>query len=171
MDADNQATFQNQFQAGKEALEQGQYRLSIQYLEAASQLIALSSRLGGELQICLVTAYQAAERSQDARSLCQQLTKHPHPEIRKQGKRILYILEAPRLQRPKEWMTEIPNLENFAESDAQYRRGSGSRSAQIEKSSPTEPIDLSQLKTQDNHFIWIALLVVLLGLGGFLWLQ
>jgi hypothetical protein len=99
VDSDRQAQFHREYQAGREALEHGQYRRSIQHLEAANQLVATSSRLGGEVQMWLVSAYQAAGRLPEARSLCQKLTKHNHPDIRKQSKQVLYILDAPRLQR------------------------------------------------------------------------
>ena len=43
--------FQEKFQAGKLALEQGRYRLSVENLEEAIQLVTLGSRAGGEAQL------------------------------------------------------------------------------------------------------------------------
>ena len=34
-----------------------------------------------------------------------------------------------------------------------------------------EPIDLSQVNTQDNQFIWVALGVIFLIIGGLIWLS
>ena len=166
MGSENQEKFQIQYQAGKYALERGQYRLSVERLEAAKQLVTGSSRLGGEAQIWLVTAYQAAGMCAEAIALCRQLSRHPHPEIRKQGKRLLYIIEAPQLKRPKEWMTEIPDLAALSESEPQYRRGSNAAKGKQRKSSQVEPIDWSQVNTKDNQFIWVALFAILLILGG-----
>jgi hypothetical protein len=167
--ADKQEQFQIEYQTGKYAFERGQYRLSVQHLEKASQLVALRTCQGGEVQIWLVTAYQAANQLSEARTLCRQLTTHPHLEIRKQGKRLLYILEAPQLKRPPEWMSEIPDLSKAPESKDQYLRGSGT----VKKTSTPapKPIDLSQVNTKDNQFIWVALLLVLLILGGTIWLS
>ncbi|AFY76253.1 hypothetical protein Ple7327_0824 [Pleurocapsa sp. PCC 7327] len=170
MVSDKQEQFQTEYQKGKYTFERGQYRLSVQHLEKASQLVALGSRLGGEVQIWLVTAYQAASQLQEAISLCRQLTKHPHPEIRKQSKRLLYIIEAPQLKRPREWMSEIPDLSKASESDARSLSGSGSSTTNKASSSTIEPIDLSQVNTKDNHFIWVALVLILLLLGGVIWL-
>jgi tetratricopeptide (TPR) repeat protein len=161
--SNKQEQLQFEYQKGKNAFERGQYRISIQHLEKASELVASGSRLGGEVQIWLVTAYQAANQLSEAISLCRQLTKHPHPEIRKQSKRLLYIIEAPRLQRPREWMTEIPDMSKASDSQGQSLRGSGTIA---KNSSPAiEPIDLSQVNTKDNKFIWVALAIVLLILG------
>ena len=169
MSSINQEKFQTEYRAGKRTLECGQYRLSIQHLEAASKLVTGSSRVGGEVQLWLVSAYQAAGNQTEAIALCQNLSVHPHLEIRKQGKRLLYIIQAPKLERPREWMTEIPDLSSLEGSEPKDRRGSNParQSRQIQE----EALDLSQVNTQDNQFIWIALLVLLLGLGSLVWLS
>lgn len=160
--------FQEEYKAGKEALERGQYGISIERLEKAYQLVSEGSRLGGEVGISLVTAYQAANRVEDAIALCQKLTTHPHPEIRLSGKRILYIIQAPALKRPSEWMTEIPDLAALPESDPKDRRGSSPAQVKQKTGTELEPLDLSSVNTKDNLFIWLALLAIILVLGG-LW--
>ena len=110
MTANNQERFQQKYQAGKQALERGQYRLSIECLEAATESITPNSRRGGEVQIWLVTAYQAANQLDRAIALAQELATHPDTQTREQAQRILYIINAPKLERPKEWMSEIPDL-------------------------------------------------------------
>ena len=162
MDSDRQEQFQREYQAGQEALEHGQYRRSVQHLEAAKQLVAASSRLGGEVQMWLVNAYQAAGRLPEARSLCQKLTKHPHPDTRKQSKQILYIIDAPRLQRSPDWLTKIPTVENWSDGDSRYQQGSGGGRQGKNPLPEPETIDLSQVNTKDNGFIWLALLLILL---------
>lgn len=165
----NQEKLQTEYRAGKRALESGQYRLSIQHLEAASKLVTGASRLGGEVNLWLVSAYQAAGKQTEAIALCQKLSAHPHPEIRKQGNRLLYIMQAPKLARPREWMTEIPDLSSLEGSDPKDRRGSNParKNSRIQE----EALDLTQVNAEDNQFIWVALLVLLLGLGSLIWLS
>ena len=172
MVSDNREKFRIQYQAGKEAFERGQYRKSIQYLEAARELTARSSRLGGEAQMWLVTAYQAAGKDKEAVNLASELATHPHPEISQQAKRLLYIIQAPELKRPKEWMSEIPDLANTADSTAKYvtAKSQNKSNAGSSKNS-SEPIDLSQVDTDDNQFIWVALIVTLLTFVGLFWLR
>ncbi|MBR8827793.1 MAG: tetratricopeptide repeat protein [Gomphosphaeria aponina SAG 52.96 = DSM 107014] len=168
MGSENKEKFRLNYQAGKKAFEGGQYQKSVAYLEAARKLISPNSRLGGEALMWLVSAYQAAGKSEEAIALCRELAVHPHPEIRQQGKNLLYILQAPRLKRPREWMSEIPDLATLAASEVQFRRGSGDRRKQPSKIE--EPIDLSQVNTKDNQFIWVALWGILLTLGGLFFL-
>ena len=181
MSSENKEKFQTEFQAGKVAFERGEYRAAVKHLEAACALMSRNSRLGGEAQMWLVTAYKAADQKPEAIALCQQVSRHPDPETRKQGKRLLYILQAPKLVRPAEWMTQIPDLAAIAESDPKDRRGSnntttskrdcpeGAAQSDRKDQRELEPVDLSQVNTKDNQFIWIALIAIVLTMGGLIW--
>lgn len=156
-----------EYQAGIAAFERGQYRESVDRLQKASALTARNSRLGGKIQIWLVTAYEAAGQRTEAIALCEQLKQHPDSETSKQGKRLLYIMQAPQLKRPTEWMTQIPDLAAIADNESQARIGSGNN----QPKQPPQPefVDLSQVNTQDNRFIWVSLIAIGLTLIGLLW--
>ncbi len=176
MSSESEEKFQQvaiEYQAGQTAFERGQYRESVQHLARAGSLAGQNSRLGGEIQIWLVTAYEAAGQRQDAIALCRQLKHHPAIETRKQSRQLLYILEAPRLNLRPEWLTQIPDLSEVSDDDSKYRRGGSTSSAPrpAQSTSTSEPIDLSQINTKDNRFIWIALLAIALTLGGLVWLS
>ncbi len=168
-----------QYRAGREAFERGMYRQSIQSLEKAVSLVNRQSPLGGEMQIWLVTAYEAAEQRQDAIALCEQLGRHPNIDTRKQSRRLLYILKAPRLKMRPEWLTEIPDLATLDEADRSNLKTSRfaetvprkPRQPRTQPKPDLEPIDLSQVNTQDNRFTWVALAAIALTLGGLLWLS
>jgi len=160
------------FQTGKIAFESGKYREAVENLEKASALVAGNSRLGGEVQLWLVTAYEAAGRTEEAIALCQQLKRHPYSETSKQARRLVYILQAPKLQRPSEWMTEIPDLAALSDHESKIRLTAKSRQSSGQKK-PPEPefIDLSQVNTSDNRFIWLALIVIAFTLLYLVWLS
>ncbi len=159
--------FQRKYQAGKYAFERGQYRLSIEELEAASKLVESYSRLVGEAQMWLVNAYQAAGKQSEAIALCEELTTHPHPKIRRQSKDLLYIIKAPRLKRPQKWMSKIPELDSLSESPTEYRIGK----TKIKPKRQIETVDLSQVNTKDNQFIWLGLLLTIMTICGLFWLS
>jgi hypothetical protein len=168
-DNNPQEISRQQYLAGKKALERGEYRQSIADLEAATTSVNLASRLGGEIQIWLVTAYQAAGDVTTAISLCRQLTRHPHPLVRQQAQKILYIIEAPQLKRPKEWMSEIPDLGNMPEEVSQLSiaaKSTTNRTNRQQKLESQESIDPTTIDTKDNQFIWFALIASLLVIGG-----
>ncbi len=171
MSSENLEIVRTEYQAGKAAFERGQYRESVQHLEKASALVARNSRLGGEVQIWLVTAYEATGQRTEAIALCEQLKRHPDAETSKQGRRLLYILQAPQLKRPTEWLTQIPDLGTLPNNDTQAHLGSSTatinRSPQ-QRPQP-KPIDPAQVNTRDNRFIWVALIALGLTLAGLFW--
>ena len=170
MTTDNREKFHQKYQAGKQALERGQYRLSIENLEAATELVALNSRRGGEAQIWLVTAYQAANKLDQAIALAQELITHPDNQTREQAQRILYIIKAPKLARPKEWMSEIPDL---AATDQGKPRYVAAKQKSTPKPTELELEDGEQSSTEapDNQFVWFALLLIIAVLSCLAWLS
>jgi tetratricopeptide (TPR) repeat protein len=158
--------------SGKAAFENGNYRQAVGYLEAAMAEIEPRSKLGGEVQLWLVTAYEASGEMSAAIELCAQLTKHPQITTRQESKRILYILQAPELNRRDEWITKIPDLKDI-EENPNSRGGSGTRKSRpipVKKLPPPKPIDPSEIETKDNGFIQVMLglaLVVATGLWFF----
>lgn len=89
MSAESLEIAKTRYQTGKIAFENGQYREAVENLEKASALLARNSRLGGEVEIDLVTAYEAAGRTDDAIALCERLKRHPHLETSKQARQML----------------------------------------------------------------------------------
>lgn len=169
---ETQETFERNYQAGQKAFENGQYRASIAYLETACALVKRSSCLGGEVQIWLVIAYQAANATEAAIALCEKLLFHPDSQTKKQAKNLSYILKAPQLKRPEEWMTNIPDLVNLDGNSlnnyyANIKPKAQENRDRIDELSESSSLDPQEINNQDNQFTEFALLLILLILGGF----
>jgi tetratricopeptide (TPR) repeat protein len=166
---------QTQFLAGQAAFERGQYRQAIEALDKAIGYAGRNSALGGEAQIWLVNAYQAADRNLEAIALCESLGSHPNLKTRKQSRRMISILKAPKLKLREEWMTKIPDLSQLDEAKSKNKKASGyPPSAPRPRPRPKpaqEPVDLSQVETKDNGFVWIALGAIVLTVAGLVWLS
>jgi Tetratricopeptide repeat len=158
--------------AGQTAFENGNYRQAVALLEAALAEIEAKSKLGGEIQLWLVTAYEASGNLSRGIELCSQLIRHPHLETRQESKRVLYILQAPELNRRDEWITKIPDLQEIEENPS-LKGGSGavrkSRPVPLRKMPPPLPIDPSEIETKDNGFIKVLLLLAILAVAGLYW--
>lgn len=170
MTAEKLEIVQKEYQAGRVAFESGRYARAVQSLETASGLVERTSRLGGEVQMWLVTAYEASGDTERAIALCKQLVRHPRPETRQQAKRLLYILEAPKLTIPEEWRVKIPDLAALDDNQSISFQANPNADIKYAKPQPKapEPVDLSQVNTKDNKFIWAALIAIVLILGGLL---
>ncbi len=170
MTTENLELAKSHYQIGTTAFENGQYREAVENLEKASTLLGINTRFAGEVQIWLVNAYEAAGHSEEAINLCQQLSRHPHYEIRQQAKRLVYILKAPKLNRPKEWMTEIPDLDIISDHKSKTVITSQTKKyTSKQKPVELEYIDLSTVNTQDNRFVWVALIAVGLTIFYLVW--
>lgn len=132
----------------------------------------------GEAQIWLITAYEAAGERNRALDLCRIVSKHPDWDTRKQAKRLLYILEAPKLRMHPEWLTEIPDLTEIGDNDD--RNWGGSKFASTAPPKPAEekgyvlpePADPSKVNVGDDRSLWLALgAAILVVLGLFAWSQ
>lgn len=157
---------------GCAAFERGDYRQSIEKFEKAVALAKPVTSLGGEIQTWLVNAYAATDRTPEAISLCEKLSHHPDWDTREQGKRLLYILQAPKLKSRPEWLSQIPDLGNLTDEGSggfQARTAAPRRRSQPRPE--PEPLDLSQVNTQDNRFLWVALGGSGLVIAGLLWLS
>ncbi|NER80141.1 MAG: hypothetical protein F6K42_11280 [Leptolyngbya sp. SIO1D8] len=158
------------YAAGQLAFEHGNYREAVSSLEAGSQLAGGATSLGGMIQLWLMNAYFAANRPQEAIALGEKLAKHPDGEVRKQSQRVVEILKAPQLKRRADWVTPIPDLSNLEAGNenrltlSQY--GSTKATPKAISLPPSPPEDLSQINTRDNGFLWIALVAIILTLGG-----
>ena len=165
-----QSQFLTRFSQGQAAFDRGQYRQSIGEFEAALQLTTVGSKQGGEAQLWLAMAYQAAGDTETAKQLCRKLIRHPHPDCRQQSQQVLAILQAPQLARPAEWMTPIPDLTNQENSRpviAQMRRPRRPKP----EPSPIQFEDTRRMNTRDNGFILAAIAFILALLGVTYWLS
>jgi Tetratricopeptide repeat len=166
-------TFDTDYQAGQIAFERGKYRQAVSYLLAALAQVQPNTRIGGEVQVWLATAYEATGQIPEAKALCLKLSSHPNLDTRQASKRMLYIMQAPELVRRDEWLVKIPDLSHL--EDAEGNPAVNHPPALLSPSQPKSidekyaPVDLSQVNTQDNGFISIGLILTILTLFG-LWL-
>ena len=167
--SEKKAAAREQLAMGQYAFDRGRYKQAIAHFQTALALSNPISMRGGEVQLWLVNAYVAAGEQQAGLALCRKLIRHPDLDTQRQSKRLLYILEAPELELKPEWTTKIPDLSGLdRDGDKKFVQKAKKPRRQKQKAEP-EPIDLSQVNTEDNQFVWIALLGILLTIGGLFW--
>jgi Tetratricopeptide repeat len=168
-------TFDTDFQSGQIAFERGEYRQAVSYLLAAIAQVQPNTKIGGEAQVWLATAYEATGQISEAKALCLQLSNHPNLDTRQASKRMLYIMQAPELTRRDEWLIKIPDLSQIEDAEGKVPVNSLPilpSKAKVKVKSLDEiyaPVDLSQVNNKDNGFISIALIFTIATLVG-LWL-
>ncbi len=96
------------------ALARGDYGQCLAFLKPLLKSHPLPSEEGGKIGILMVTAYMGLGDEQTAVSTCRLITKCKNNELRQRAKQLLQVLEAPSLQRPKNWSVRLPNIEMTA---------------------------------------------------------
>ena len=94
----------------RQALERGDYGRCCQLLEPLLAQHAASTRLGGELRLLLATAQMGQGDTVAAAATCRSLRACRDAGLRAQAKDLQEVLEAPALERPREWSMTLPSL-------------------------------------------------------------
>lgn len=167
--AKTKAQAEESLRLGQTVFERGRYRKAIEHFQQALALANPMGAKGGEIQTWLVNAYIAAGDNEAGLALCRKLILHPDLDTKQQSKRLLYILEAPELEMKPEWITQIPDLSGLEDDKGRSYAQQPKKARRRQPKPEPEPIDLSQVNTADNQFVWIALIGIALTLGSLAW--
>jgi tetratricopeptide (TPR) repeat protein len=158
------------FSVGQAQFAGGRYREATEAFQSAIAQTDPNSKLGGEIQLWLVMAYEALDLREEARTLCRQLHTHPVRKIRTESKRVQYILEAPKLSTRSEWITAIPDLSQLPDADDLRPQGPAvTYQPPPRPAINPEPVDLSQVNTEENGFVWVAIAGLIVIVSLLLW--
>jgi len=94
----------------RSALASGEYRKVVDLLLPLKAQFPASCSEGAELRLWLATGYQGLNEQSSAVACCREVLLLGGSEQRRQAQAVLAIIEAPVLQRQKEWCIELPSL-------------------------------------------------------------
>jgi hypothetical protein len=94
----------------RSALASGEYRKVVDLLLPLKAQFPASCSEGAELRLWLATGYQGLNEQASAVACCREVLLLGGSEQRRQAQAVLAIIEAPVLQRQKEWCIELPSL-------------------------------------------------------------
>ena len=106
--------------AAVDAMNRGDYDRSVKLLNRACYFAGVTSRMGGQMQLWLGQALYAAGRRGESQKLLTGLKSHPDSDVRKVGKELLFILQAPELVLDETNRVAI-DMDNFND-DTVYER-------------------------------------------------
>ncbi len=121
------------------AVSRGDYGQGIALLEPLVKSHPLPGKAGSTIRMLMVTALMGKGEEQKAIKECKLLTTSIDNDIRQNAKQLLNVLEAPSLERPKNWSIYLPKLEMSAFT--------GDRLSNISNSKNTKKIKVSHPPT------------------------
>jgi len=156
-------------QQARVALDRGEYGQVLRLLEPLCANHPATSPEGGHLRLLMATALMGQGRTDTAADCCRSLQGCRDEQLRQQARDLLLVLEAPELNRPREWSLTLPSLASAPPLESLSRGGSWrqSRSA-APKPEPAPPVGPVQAPRGFAALVVALLLSVLLSqlLGG-----
>jgi len=148
----------------RRSLDRGDYGLVLRRLDPLVAVYPSGTAEGAELQMLMATAWMGLGDSGRAIACCQLLRRSSDPGLRAQARELLAVLEAPALERPRDWSITLPEL-----SDAEAVQGRVAQLAGRRRSSqppPPPPPPVGPTRANLGFALMVAALMLLAVLLG-----
>ena len=96
--------------SARQAIERGEYGHSLRLLEPLAAAHGPATAVGAGVRLLMVTALMGQGESERAVDCCRSLQACVDATLRAQARDLLTVLEAPALQRPRNWSLTLPDL-------------------------------------------------------------
>ena len=149
----------------RQALDRGDYGRCQQLLAPLLEQHPASTPLGGQLRLMLATAQMGQGNSAAAAATCRSLRVCRDAGLRAQAKELQEVLDAPALERPREWSMTLPSLAEVQPLEGQAQALARRRRRPIAPPPPAPPTGPT---TAPWGFALVALALLLITalLGG-----
>ena len=145
------------------ALERGDYGQVVRLLTTADGITPTNK--DAELLLLLATAWMGLGRNEEALLCCRRLRASNDPSLCAQARELQRVLEAPALERPREWSLTLPDL--GSSEAAMGRQLSSIKRTRRPKPPPPPPPAVGPTQAPLGFAVVVSLLVLLgLLLGG-----
>jgi len=106
--AERDALVDGFFALGRELFSRGRYAESVTHLRKAVSFLGAGSRVGGQIELWMAQALDAAGDKNQAKKVFAKLTMHPDNDVRRVAEELLFIINAPTLALPDDAFIKIP---------------------------------------------------------------
>ena len=149
----------------RQALERGDYGRCQQLLAPLLEQHHVSTPFGGQLRLLLATAQMGQGNSTAAAATCRSLRACRDASLRSQAKDLQEVLEAPALERPREWSMTLPPLGEVQPLEGQVQALARRRRRRQPPPPPAPPTDPTSAPLGFAVVVIVLLLITAL-LGG-----
>lgn len=121
------------------ALDRGDYGTVLALLEPLAELHGPRTVIGGQLRLLMATALMGQGEAERALRLCRSLRACADAELRLEAKALEMVLEAPELERPRNWSLTLPALGEVESLQGRAKAGSLGRNRHRREEAPPPP--------------------------------
>lgn len=149
----------------RRGLERGDYGQVLRTLEPLVAAHPPATALGAEIQMLMVTAWMGQGNTARAIACCHQLKRSSNAQLRTQARELLAVLEAPALERPREWSITLPELTDAEVVEGRMRQMVSRRRSSKPPPPPPPPVGPTRANL-GFALVVAALMLVAVLLGG-----
>jgi len=156
---------EDQLAAARAALERGDYGQVVRLLEPLTIEHPAATATGAEIQLLLATAWMGRGDNGRAILCCRLIKRCRDASLRAQAIDLLTVLEAPALERPREWSITLPDLGSAEAMGGQMQQLARGRRSNKPPAPPAPPVGPTRAPVGFAVLAVLLLLLTLL-LGG-----
>ena len=148
------------------ALERGDYGRCLALLQPLAERHPAATPLGGSVRLLMATAQMGQGDSAAAAASCRSLRACRDTTLRAMARDLQEVLEAPALQRPREWSMTLPSLGEMQPLEGEFKAMARSRRRRRQPEEPPPPPTGPTRAPLGFALLAIALLAITVLLGG-----
>ena len=148
------------------ALERGDYGRCLTLLQPLAERHPAATPFGGSVRLLMATAQMGQGDSAAAAASCRSLRACRDATLRAMARDLQEVLEAPALQRPREWSMTMPSLGEIQPLEGEFKAMARSRRLRRLPEEPPPPPTGPTQAPLGFALVAIALLLITVLLGG-----
>ena len=148
------------------ALERGDYGRCLTLLQPLAERHPAATAFGGSVRLLMATAQMGQGDSAAAAASCRRLRACRDATLRAMARDLQEVLEAPALQRPREWSMTLPSLGEMQPLEGEFKAMARSRRLRRLPEEPPPPPTGPTQAPLGFAVVAIALLLITVLLGG-----
>ena len=148
------------------ALERGDYGRCLTLLQPLAERHPAATAFGGSVRLLMATAQMGQGDSAAAAASCRSLRACRDATLRAMARDLQEVLEAPALQRPREWSMTLPSLGEIQPLEGEFKAMARSRRRRRLPEEPPPPPTGPTRAPLGFALVAIALLLITVLLGG-----
>ena len=148
------------------ALERGDYGRCLTLLQPLAERHPAATPFGGSVRLLMATAQMGQGDSAAAAASCRSLRACRDATLRAMARDLQEVLEAPALQRPREWSMTLPSLGEMQPLEGEFKAMARSRRLRRLPEEPPPPPTGPTQAPLGFALVAIALLLITVLLGG-----
>ena len=144
------------------ALIKGDYEFCVEFISPMIKSFPLSTKIGVDLRMRLITALCGINKNEDAIFFCKELLKSQNNEVRENARYLIKILNSAKIKTPENWNIKFEHNLSINNTSLNFKKKLNKSIIEKKKFINTTNIPTGETKPFQKGFIFIISLLLIL---------